>query len=226
MLKKEKGRLIVIEGIDGSGKKTQLSLLLKHLTSKNISHASFDFPQYGKTFFGDFAGRFLNEEFGHFSRINPYLASFPYAADRWQVKDKLWKAVNDNKFVICNRYTPSVIYQAAKVKPAQKKIFLKWVETMEYKIFGIPKPDFVIFLYMPLVFAQTLIAQKNKRNYLNGKLKDQYEDNLDYLQKVEEMYLAMVKDNSLWTKIDCIENGNILPPEIISQRIIDKLFHS
>lgn len=220
------GKLIVIEGIDGSGKATQLQLLLEHLNKKQISYASFDFPQYGKTFFGDFAGRFLNGEFGHFSRINPYLASFPYAADRWQVKDQLWKAINDKKLVICNRYTPSVIYQAVKVKPAQRKNFLKWAETLEYKIFGIPKPDLVLFLYVPLVFAQILMLKKNKRNYLNGKSKDQYEESANYLQKVENMYLAMVRNNKSWVKIDCVENEKILPPEMIHQKILDKLSFS
>ena len=220
------GKLIVIEGTDGSGKATQLQLLLNYLNKKQISYASFDFPQYGKTFFGDFAGRFLNGEFGHFSRINPYLASFPYAADRWQVKDQLWKAINDKKFVICNRYTPSVVYQAVKIKPTQRKNFLKWAETLEYKVFGIPRPDLVLFLYVPLVFAQILMLKKNKRNYLNGKSKDQYEESTDYLQKVENMYLTMVKNNKSWVKIDCVENEKIFSPEIIHQKIIDKLSFS
>ncbi|MDO8741659.1 MAG: thymidylate kinase [Candidatus Roizmanbacteria bacterium] len=223
MLKKRAGKLIVIEGTDGSGKGTQLQLLLSYLNKKQISYASFDFPQYGKTFFGDFAGRFLNGEFGHFSRINPYLASFPYAADRWQVKDKLWKAINNKKLVICNRYTPSVVYQAVKVKPTQRKIFLKWAETLEYKVFGIPKPDLVLFLYVPLVFAQILIAKKNKRHYLNGKSKDQYEESVNYLQKVENMYLTMVRNNLSWIKINCVENEKILSPETIHQKILDKL---
>ena len=220
------GKLIVIEGTDGSGKGTQLQLLLNYLNKKQISYASFDFPQYGKTFFGEFAGRFLNGEFGHFSRINPYLASFPYAADRWQVKDQLWKAINDKKLVICNRYTPSVVYQAVKVKPTQRKNFLKWAETLEYKVFGIPKPDLVLFLYVPLVFAQILMLKKNKRNYLNGKSKDQYEESADYLQKVENMYLAMVRNNKNWVKIDCVENEKILPPELIHRKILDKLSFS
>ncbi len=211
------GKLIVIEGIDGSGKGTQLQLLLEHLNKKQISYAAFDFPQYGKTFFGDFAGRFLNGEFGHFSRINPYLASFPYAADRWQVKDQLWKAINNKKLVICNRYTPSVVYQAVKVKPTQRKNFLKWAETLEYKVFGIPKPDLVFFLYVPLVFAQILIAKKSK---------DQYEKDVVYLKKVETMYLEIVKTNKSWVKIDCVENNKILPPELIHRKILDKLSFS
>ena len=179
-----------------------------------IKHSSFDFPQYKKTFFGDFAGRFLKGEFGHFSRINPYLASFPYAADRWQVKEKLWQAIDQDQFVICNRYTPSSIYQAVKVKPIERQKFLDWVETLEYEVFGIPRPNLVIFLYVPLTFAQTLIAKKTK---------DQYEKNFSYLKKVENMYLDTVKINKNWVKIDCIENNKIISPEIIHRRILDKL---
>jgi len=208
------GKLIVIEGIDGSGKLTQLHLLLDYLDRNKIKHSSFDFPQYKKTFFGDFAGRFLKGEFGHFSRINPYLASFPYAADRWQVKEKLWQAIDQDQFVICNRYTPSSIYQAVKVKPIERQKFLDWVETLEYEVFGIPRPNLVIFLYVPLTFAQTLIAKKTK---------DQYEKNFSYLKKVENMYLDTVKINKNWVKIDCIENNKIISPEIIHRRVLDKL---
>jgi len=208
------GKLIVIEGIDGSGKLTQLHLLLVFLNRNKIKHSSFDFPQYKKTFFGDFAGRFLKGEFGHFSRINPYLASFPYAADRWQVKEKLWQAIDQDQFVICNRYTPSSIYQAVKVKPTERQKFLDWVETLEYEVFGIPRPNIVIFLYVPLTFAQTLIAKKTK---------DQYEKNFFYLKKVENMYLDTVKINKNWVKIDCVENNKIISPEIIHRRVLDKL---
>ncbi|MFA6081656.1 MAG: hypothetical protein WC741_04590 [Patescibacteria group bacterium] len=216
-------KLIVIEGIDGSGKLTQLKLLTGYFNQNQIKYASFDFPQYGKTFFGDFAGRFLKGEFGHFSRINPYLASFPYAADRWQVKEKIWQAINENKIVVCNRYTPSSIYQAVKIKLTERKKFLNWVETLEYEVFGIPKPGLVILLYIPLVLAQTLVTQKNKRVYLDGKMKDQYEKDGDYLKKVEDMYLDIVKTNKSWVKIDCVENETILSPIKIHEKIIDIL---
>ncbi len=205
-------KLIVIEGIDGSGKATQQKLLVEYLKSQKIPYASFDFPQYKKTFFGDFAGRFLNGEFGHFSRINPYLASFPYAADRWQVKDQIWQAIKDGKLVICNRYTPSSIYQAVKVKPSEREKFLKWVETLEYEVFNIPRPSLIIFLYVPQKFTQTLIAKK---------IKDQYEKDIKYLKKVESMYLEIVKTNKSWVKIDCVENNKILSPERIHTKIVD-----
>src|SRR3989339_1462332 len=213
-LYKSDGKLIVIEGIDGSGKLTQLRLLLNYLDRRFIKFATFDFPQYGKTFFGDFAGRFLNGEFGHFSRINPYLASFPYAADRWQVKDKIWQAVNENKIVICNRYTPSSIYQAAKIKLAERQKFLNWVETLEYEVFGIPRPSIIIFLYVPLEFAQTLIAKKSK---------DQYEKDLKYLKEVENLYLDNVKINKSWIKIDCVNNNKIISPTEINGKNIEIL---
>jgi len=226
MERNKTGNLIVIEGIDGSGKGTQLEMLLKYLKERQIKYSYFDFPQYGKTFFGDFAGRFLNGEFGHFSRINPYLASFPYAADRWQVKDKIWHAINEGKLVICNRYTPSSIYQAAKIKTSQRKKFLDWVETLEYEVFNIPRPSLVIFLYVPLILAQTLIAKKQPRIYLDNGKKDQYEKNLDYLEKVEKMYLKIARTNSNWVKIDCIDDNKILSEEIIHQRIVDTIISS
>ena len=221
MTHKRLGKLIVIEGIDGSGKGTQLEMLLKYLSGKQIKYSYFDFPQYGKTFFGDFAGRFLNGEFGHFSRINPYLASFPYAADRWQVKAQLWQAINDGKIVVCNRYTPSSIYQAVKIKPLQRKKFLDWVKTLEYEVFGIPQPSLVIFLHVPLIFAQTLIAQKKQRSYLGVGEKDQYEKDTEYLKKVESMYLDIARSDKNWVKINCVENNKILAPEIIHKKIVD-----
>lgn len=207
-------KLIVIEGIDGSGKLTQLRLLTTYFNQHQIKYESFDFPQYGKTFFGDFAGRFLKGEFGHFSRINPYLASFPYAADRWQVKDKIWQAINENKIVLCNRYTPSSIYQAAKIKLTERQKFLNWVETLEYEVFGIPRPNLIIFLYIPLEFAQTLIIKKKK---------DQYEKDLGYLKKVEDLYLDNVKINQNWIKINCVENNKIISPTEINKKIVDIL---
>lgn len=221
--KKEFGSLIVIEGIDGSGKATQQKLLAEYFKNHRIDFVSFDFPQYGKTFFGDFAGRFLNGEFGHFSRINPYLASFPYAADRWQARQSLWRAIKENKIVICNRYTPSSIYQAAKIKPAERSKFLSWVETLEFEVFNIPKPTVVVFLNLPLKYSQILLTKKNKRQYLKGKSKDQYEADKDYLLKVEQLYLHAAKNNRNWITIDCFKGDRILAPSEIHEKIIDSL---
>lgn len=219
----KKGKLVVIEGTDGSGKTTQLKLLIDYLKRTRVNYQTFDFPQYEKTFFGKFVGRFLNGEFGHFSRINPYLAMFPFAGDRWQVKDQLWKAVNKGKLVLCNRYSPSDVYQAVKVKPKDQHQFLSWIDELEHEVFGIPRPDLVIVLYVPVHFAQELIAKKKKRAYLNGKSKDQHEEDIKYLEKVERMYLLMIKRYKNWVKVDCVENGKIISPELIHQKILEVL---
>lgn len=218
-----KGKLIVIEGSDGSGKGTQLNLLVNYLKKKKISFEVFDFPQYEKTFFGNFVGRFLNGEFGHLSKINPYLSMFPYAGDRWQVKEKIYKALNEKKLVVCNRYAPSVIYQAVKVKLKERDSFLKWASTLEYKVFKIPKEDLVIFLYVPMKIAQILIEKKDKRGYLNNKKKDIHEENVVYLEKVEKMYLWMINRQKNWVKIDCVVNDKILPPNKIHQKVLKEL---
>lgn len=219
----KKGKLIVIEGNDGSGKGTQHKLLLEYLTKNNILFEAFDFPQYESTFFGNFVGRFLNGDFGHVSRINPYLAMFPYAGDRWQVKEKLQEALNSGKLVVCNRYAPSIAYQVVKVKPNERKKFLEWSDELEYKVFGIPREDWVIFLYVPFEVAHKLIEQKEKRNYLNGKIRDQYED-IDYLKRVEKMYLWLSEHKNNWLRIDCCNSkGEMKNREEIFREIINIL---
>lgn len=219
----KKGKLIVIEGTDGSGKGTQLKLLLNYLQDKKITYEAFDFPQYGKTFFGDFVGHFLNGKFGHTSRINPYLAMFPYAGDRWQVKTQMYKDLQSGKLVVCNRYAPSIAYQMAKVKPVERDNFLKWAETLEYKIFGIPKEELVVFLYVPFHIAHQLIEKKTQRTYLKDKKRDQYEEDMSYLQRVEKMYLWLHKHKKNWVMVNCVNKGKLLSPEIIHKKIIQTL---
>lgn len=212
----KKGSLIVIEGTDGSGKGTQSRFLLDYLKKNIISFASFDFPQYGKTFFGDFAGRMQKGEFGHMRRINPYFSMFPYASDRWQVKDDLEKSLRGEKVVVCNRYAPSIAYQVVKIPPRERENFLAWAEKLEYEVFKIPREDLVIFLYVPFNIAQELM---NKQ----GRVKDQNEENVNYLKKVEKMYLWLSKKKKNWVKIDCVKNGKMRSIEEIHKEIVKVL---
>lgn len=220
----KKGKLVVIEGNDGSGKGTQHKMLLDYLSKNEVSYSAFDFPQYETTFFGNFIGRFLNGDFGHVSRINPYLAMFPYAGDRWQVREKMWEAINTGKLVICNRYAPSIAYQVVKVKPSQRFKFLDWAEKLEYKTFGIPREDWVIFLYVPFDIAHKLIEKKGERKYLNAeKIHDQYED-YKYLKRVEKMYLWLSKVKKNWIRIDCCgSEGEMRTKEEIFKEILERL---
>src|SRR5260221_12520818 len=109
------GKLLVLEGSDGSGKGTQLQLLTDHFKLHHIPHETLDFPQYYKTFFGRWIGRFLKGEFGTIEDLPPYLLMFPYAADRWQAKEDLDHWLHEGKIVVSNRNTESNAYQAAKL---------------------------------------------------------------------------------------------------------------
>lgn len=218
------GKLIVIEGADGAGKTTQLDLLLKHYTSQNIKTQTLDFPQYTKTFFGRWIGRFLNGEFGKLHEIPPYLLTFPYAADRWQAKDEIKNWLDSGKFVFTNRYTPSnAVYQAAKLPTEKREEFIKWCFEMEYDVFQIPKEDLVIYLHVPVEVSQKLLEQKGERSYLDNGKKDLHEANTQLLSNVESLYLGFCERFSHWTKIDCCMGGQILSKEEIHSRIKEAL---
>jgi dTMP kinase len=202
---KNTGKLIVIEGTDGSGKATQFKLLQEHLKRTKTPHSYFDFPQYNSTFFGRFVGELLHGKLGDLGIINSYLISVPYAADRWQAKPKLEEALTKGKLVICNRYAPSnLAYQLSRVKPKERVALEKWLTRLEYYEFGIPKEDLVIFLYVPFSFAQALIDKKNSRRYLKGKTRDLNEENLELLKTVDVTYLWLLKRHKNWVRIDCV----------------------
>jgi len=214
----------VIEGSDGSGKGTQLSLLVDYLKSNHISHATLDFPQYYKTFFGKWIGRFLKGEFGTVADLPPYLLMFPYAADRWQAKGDMKHWLAEGKLVVTNRYTGSNAYQAAKVPVKERARFVDWSFEMEYGAFGIPREDLVVFLYVPYEVSQKLIEQKAARKYLgNAAKKDIHEGNETLMREVEKVYLEFCSKYPHWVKIDCFKNGEILSREEIHQKILDVL---
>ncbi len=222
-MKNKKGILITIEGGDGSGKATQSSLLFDFL-KKSGNASYFDFPQYGKTVFGDLTGKALKGEFGDFLHMSPYFSSLPYILDRAVVKDKIILALKKGN-VICNRYTPSNIgYQAAKLEGKEREDLIMFLEKGEYEEIGLPRPDVVIYLDVPRDVASNLVLQKEKRDYL-GKagVKDQHEQDLSYQEKVAEVYRSLAKKRKNWHVILCAKNGKILSPEIIHAKILDTL---
>lgn len=219
-----RGRFVVLEGADGSGKGTQLQLLAVYFKQYKIPHAIFDFPQYYKTFFGRFIGKFLKGEFGKVEDVHPYLLVFAYAADRWKAKDDIEEALNAEKIVVSNRYTGSAAYQAAKLPSKERKSFTDWSFEMEYDAFGIPREDLVIFLYVPFAVSQKLLEEKSARKYMgNSRKKDIHEANVALMQEVEKVYLEYCERLKYWVKIDCVKKGQILPREEIHRKIIDVL---
>lgn len=220
MRNKTQGKLIVLEGLDGSGKKTQLDLLSKRLKKEGYKVVQFDFPQYYQTFFGQLVGRFLKGEFGRLSEVSPYLAALLYAGDRWQSKKKIEKNLQKGKIVVANRYFPSQIFQLAKFSNVLKQQeFWRWIEELEYKIYQIPKPDMVIFLDVPVEIGQKLVLDKGRRRYLGRRKHDIHEANLMYQKKVQGLYRKFALKYPYWQTICCFKDKKLLSKEKIAQKI-------
>lgn len=217
----KQGKLIVIDGSDGSGKKTQSEMLINNLRDLGHGVAFYDFPQYADSFFGRMVGRYLNGEFGDVDDVSPYLASILYAGDRFEASNSMKIDLEACRIVICNRYIQSnMAFQTAKLPTKEKKKeFLNWVEEMEYDVFKIPKADLVIYLHVPHKVSQELVGRKAERNYT--KLKhDIHEKNSDYLAKVEVEYVNLSKTNPRWRLIDCMKDGQIRTREEIAQKVL------
>jgi len=215
------GKLIVIDGTDGCGKATQAKKLLERLNSQGLGAESLDFPQYYNDHFGNIVGCFLRGDFGDPTQINPYLSSILFAADRFEASPKIKNWLAEEKIVILDRYvSANQMHQGGKITDdAKRETFLKWLDKIEHGVFGIPRPDLIIYLDMPANTAQTLIEKKVARNYTGGAKKDGNEANVDYQAKSREAALNLVSKMNNWTRIVCEEDGQLLPIDTIHEKI-------
>ncbi|KKP69483.1 MAG: Tmk: thymidylate kinase [candidate division CPR3 bacterium GW2011_GWF2_35_18] len=222
---KRKGKLVVVDGSDSSGKKTQVDLLLQYLQSKKYKTKYIDFPRYYSSFHGRTVARYLKGEFGGLNEVNPYLSSLAYALDRSAAKEDLDAWLLEDNIVIANRYvSSSMAFQTVRLPEKEREIFLKWLYEMEYKEHKLPIEDIVIYLYVPVSISQKLMENREKKKYLKGKDKDIHEKNVEYLKDVENMYLELVKRNKKWVKINCIDKkGNLRSKEDIHREVISLL---
>ncbi|MBD3204080.1 dTMP kinase [Candidatus Woesearchaeota archaeon] len=214
------GKLIVIEGNDSSGKQTQTDLLIKQLSAKGFKVKEADFPQYYTSHFGELIAKYLRGELGDIKHISPYFSTLLYAQDRFEAKKKLRNWLKKGNIVISNRYVPSnKAYGAARLTSKKEQSeFIAWIDTLEYKINKIPRPDLIVYLKVPLQIAQDWITTKKKRDYLKGEEKDIHEKNLNYLKNVEKIYDSL-SENENWAEIDCIKQGRILNEQEIHKKV-------
>jgi len=224
-LKKRKGKLIVIDGGNGSGKTTQTQLLITYFKNLKIPVKLFDFPQYYSSFHGKTIAKFLRGEFGTLDQVSPYLASLAFAVDRASVKREMNDLLVKGSYIVTNRYaTSNLAHQAAKFTDRSKqKEFISWIYDLEYKVHKIPKENIVIYLYVPVNFGKKLTAKKGERAYLKGQSEDIEEKDHNYRVATEKMYLKLTKQYKHWYKIDCVENNTLLSPNMIHQRIVSTL---
>jgi dTMP kinase len=223
-----KGKLIVIDGTDGSGKATQVALLEKRLKKDGKTVKIVDFPEYYKNFFGAFIGHCLSEQYYNWINVHPKIASVMYAADRYESSEEIRNWLKKGYIVIANRYvSANQIHQGGKIKSAKKRNdFIKWLDQMEYEVFGIPRPDITIYLSLPINIVLQLLkdrdSSKMKRAYLKKK-KDVHEADVNFLKNSIKSALKLEKEVPNFIKIECSENGVILSREEIHEMVYEKV---
>lgn len=224
MKKKSKGKFIVIDGTDGSGKATQVKLLALALKKEGLKVKVADFPEYENNFFGKFVGHCLTEQYYNFLNVHPKIASVLFAADRWESKEKIEKWLAEGNIVISNRYvSANQIHQGGKIaSPAKRKVFIKWLDEMEYDVFKIPKPNMTLYLSLPIDIVLKLIKSREssqmKRKYLK-KHKDVHENDKQFLENSRRSAMWLPKILKNFVKIDCSKKGEILSREEIHELI-------
>lgn len=219
------GKLIVIDGIDGSGKATQTRLLVRRLRREGVAVKTIDFPRYYHNFFGKLLGEYLSGAFGDFTQVDPRVASVLYAADRFESSRQIRAWLEAGYAVIADRYvSANQIHQGGKIGNArERKEFMSWLSKMEYEIFQIPRPDLVVYLDVPFEVSKDWlkrkIAQRSKK-YLKGR-KDVAEENLTYLKNSRQSALALVKENKDWRRIECCRGMLCLAPAEVHEKVLE-----
>ena len=200
-----RGLLIAIEGIDGSGKNTQAKLLEHSLQNLGYQVYSTAFPQY-ESWFGTMVGKFLNGDFGPLESVDPHFTALLYAGDRFEAKPCIELALNQGKIVLVDRYVGSnLAHQVARERPEKRAEFLRWIEHLEYSVYGLARENLILYLRVPPSQAQKLVAKKGERQYTSAK-HDILEKSLRHLEDAAEMYDMMSRSRP-WATIQCFDAG-------------------
>jgi dTMP kinase len=218
-------KLFVIEGVDGAGKSTQIKMLRGYLTSKGHICEYMHFPRTEAPFFGELISRFLRGEFGTLNEVDPYLVAMLYAGDRKDASEIIRNWLKAGKVVLLDRYTYSnIAYQCAKLHDIKSQTeLMKWILSLEFNHFGIPKPDLNIFLDVPFTFTEKKLSDTrtgDDRSYLNGT-KDIHEESLTFQKNVRDIYYRVAQNDDSLALIDCSnKKGSILSPQEIFDLIV------
>lgn len=219
-----KGKLFIIEGGDGSGKATQTRLLTEHLQRDGYDVKSVSYPDYDSDS-SALVKMYLCGDFGSDAdAVNPYAASAFFAVDRFASYQMKWKAFYEQGgIVIADRYTTSnMLYQMIKIDdPAQRRAYLAWLEDFEFRKMGLPAPDKVFLLDVPLAVTERLMADRTGKT--GGQTGDIHEKNEGFLAKCHAAYDELAQRYH-WQRIACTEGGAMRTPEAIHQDLYGCLF--
>jgi dTMP kinase len=215
-----RGKLIALEGIDGSGKRTQLDLLARELDARGLATLRISFPRYESSF-GSLVASYLNGEFGSLETVDPHLSALLYAGDRLEAKAELESALSAGKIVLADRYIGSnLAHQSERVAPEQRDEFLAWLKYVEYGLYGLPVEDLVVYLHVPAVEAHRLVGMKPARAYTSLR-RDIQEADVSHLAQTALIYDRLATEPN-WVRIDCTDtvSGVLYPPEDIHRAVL------
>jgi dTMP kinase len=214
-----RGKFIAIEGIDGSGKSTQLDLLGRALESRGVSYAKFSFPRYESSF-GKLVAAYLNGEFGPLSAVDAHLSALLYAGDRFETKPELEAALASGKTLLSDRYVASnLAHQTARVPPEKRAEFIRWLKHVEYELYGLPEEDLVIYLRLPLSEADRLVGLKMPREYTNLR-RDIQEADQRHLKAAAAVYDVLAEAPN-WLTVSCVgSDDSLLSRDAIHEAVL------
>ena len=214
-----RGNLVVLEGLDGSGKTTQEGLLLRRLESEGTQVRHISFPDYDSPS-SALVKMYLGGSFGSRPEdVNAYAASLFYSVDRYASYKQHWEAdYLAGRRILAARYaTSNLLHQMVKLPRQEWDSYMEWLYDLEFDRMGLPRPDGVILLKMELAVSQRLLSERYQGN--EGK-KDIHERDLDYLGRCAQAadYAAQRLG---WTAISCSDRENPYPPEQIAQQVYE-----
>lgn len=216
---------IVIEGVDGAGKSTQVAGLTQMLAERGHHVEFLHFPRFDAPVYGELIARFLRGELGSLESVDPYVVALLFAGDRADAAPMIRRWLAEGRWVITDRYVYSnVAYQCAKIDdPIGRERLCDWILELEFGYNGIPKPDVSIMLDVPFSFTRQRLAEQREgrdRDYLNGS-QDIHEASLVFQQRVREMYLSCAGADGGLRVVDCADGtGGMDTPGNIFERIM------
>ncbi len=216
--------LVVLEGLDGAGKSTQVKKLRSYLESLYGSIEYIHFPRYDAPVYGDLISRFLRGDFGDNETVHPQLVALLFAEDRHGAAPGMKADLAAGRCVLLDRYVYSnIAYQCAKLADsAEAEELREWIFNTEYGDFELPKPDLNIFLDVPISFVESKLTSArggDDREYLNGA-QDIHEADIEFQKRVRSIYRRQCELDPKFIRIDCSdEEGLMLPPGAIFDKV-------
>lgn len=217
--------LIVIEGLDGAGKSTQVRKMRDYLGRVCPRLEYIHFPRYDAPVYGGLISKFLRGDFGEIDKVHPQLVALLFAEDRHGAAPQMRRTLESGGTVLLDRYVYSnIAYQCAKLPDAGAAEELReWILGTEYGQFDLPRPDLNIFLDVPISFVRESLARQragNDRDYLQGGL-DIHEADIAFQQRVRDMYLKLAESDPSFVVVDCSgRDGRMLPPDEIFSKLL------